>query len=163
MFSSTTFFSPLGELLLISSDSALVAAFFTDTPHPKWTPNMHTNRANHPILAQTITELEEYFAGTRQHFTVPYQPSGTEFQTRAWQSLLQIPFGSTRSYLDQATSINKPKAVRAIGKANGANPLIIIVPCHRVVGKNGTMTGYGGKVWRKEWLLNHEASLLAKH
>nr|MBP7057056.1 methylated-DNA--[protein]-cysteine S-methyltransferase [Candidatus Gracilibacteria bacterium] len=85
------------------------------------------------------------------------------FQTRAWQSLLQIPFGSTRSYLDQATSINKPKAVRAIGKANGANPLIIIVPCHRVVGKNGTMTGYGGKVWRKEWLLNHEASLLAKH
>ncbi|RME78809.1 MAG: methylated-DNA--[protein]-cysteine S-methyltransferase, partial [Chloroflexi bacterium] len=109
-----------------------------------------------PLLQECIRQLEEYFAGQRQEFSLPLAPQGTAFQQQVWQYLLTIPFGKTVSYGDVARGIGSEKAVRAVGAANGRNPIPIIIPCHRVVGSNGTLTGYGGGLWRKKWLLEHE-------
>lgn len=110
--------------------------------------NEHTRQAKH--------QLEEYFAGTRQHFTVALQTPGTAFQTQVWEVLKQIPYGETTSYQAQAERIGNPKAVRAVASANGCNRVAIMLPCHRVIGKNGMLTGYGGGLERKHWLLEHE-------
>ncbi|KAG1665728.1 Methylated-DNA--protein-cysteine methyltransferase, constitutive [Nymphon striatum] len=110
------------------------------------------------LLDQLKRELKEYFAGERQKFNVPLDYKGTEFQELSWNALLNIPYGETRSYQDQAIAIKKPKAVRAVAGANHRNKLSILIPCHRVIGKNGAMTGYGGKIWRKEFLLNLESN-----
>jgi methylated-DNA-[protein]-cysteine S-methyltransferase len=112
-----------------------------------------------PVLLQLRTELDEYFAGTRKSFNVKLAPEGTEFQRAAWTALTKIPFGQTRSYGEQAASIGNPKAVRAIGAANGKNPIAIVVPCHRVIGANGTLTGYAGGLDKKEFLLKLEGIL----
>jgi methylated-DNA-[protein]-cysteine S-methyltransferase len=106
-------------------------------------------------------QLEQYFAGTRRDFDLPLAPVGTEFQLAAWAALQAIPFGQTRSYQQQAQAIGRPKAMRAIGAANGKNPLPIVVPCHRVIGKDGSLVGFGGGLSCKQWLLAHEASVLA--
>lgn len=103
-------------------------------------------------------ELVSYFAGTLQEFTVQVELVGSPFQKSVWEALLAIPYGETRSYGDQATSLGKLKAVRAVGHANGQNPISIVVPCHRVVGSDGSLTGYGGGLWRKQWLLRHEGA-----
>ncbi len=111
------------------------------------------------LFNQLKIELEEYFAGSRQTFDVPLDFKGTDFQQQSWSALLKIPYGETRSYQDQANAINNPKAVRAVAGANHSNKLSILIPCHRVIGKDGSLTGYGGKLWRKEFLLKLEDAL----
>lgn len=110
------------------------------------------------ILTNTLQQLSEYFAKTRRHFSLPLAPEGSPFQQQVWQSLSKIDYGDTCSYADIANAIANPKAVRAVGAANGRNPLSIVIPCHRVVGQNGSMTGYAGGLTRKVWLLRHEKS-----
>ena len=113
-----------------------------------------------PIVEETIRQLSAYFEGTRRDFDLPISPQGTEFQRLVWQHLLDIPYGQIISYQDLAKDIGKPEAIRAVGAANGQNPISVIVPCHRVLGSDGSLTGYGGGLWRKEWLLKHEGALL---
>ncbi|MEW7289327.1 methylated-DNA--[protein]-cysteine S-methyltransferase [Aquimarina sp. 2304DJ70-9] len=110
----------------------------------------------HPYLQETITQLKEYFDGQRTVFDLKLNPSGTEFQKKVWEELLKIPFGKTATYLDMAKRLGDPKCIRAAASANGKNPLWIIVPCHRVIGSDGSLTGYAGGLWRKKWLLDHE-------
>jgi AraC family transcriptional regulator of adaptative response/methylated-DNA-[protein]-cysteine methyltransferase len=116
----------------------------------------------HPVLAQIARELAEYFAGTRMQFATKVVLTGSAFQATVWQALQAIPAGATNSYGELAASIGKPAAVRAVGRANGDNRLSIIVPCHRVIGADGALTGYGGGLWRKQKLLDHEREAAAR-
>lgn len=109
-----------------------------------------------PEFAQAIEQLEEYFAGERTEFDLKLNPLGTEFQKRVWQALKDIPYGKTITYLDLSKTLGDPLAIRAVAAANGKNPLWILIPCHRVIGSNGKLTGYAGGLWRKKWLLEHE-------
>jgi methylated-DNA-[protein]-cysteine S-methyltransferase len=109
-----------------------------------------------PVMSACLAQFEAYFRGDRREFSLKLEPAGTDFQKAVWRQLLTIPYGQTMSYLDIARQVSNEKAVRAVGAANGQNPIAIIVPCHRVVGSNGQLTGYGGGLWRKAWLLNHE-------
>lgn len=108
-------------------------------------------------LQEAVNQLNDYFAGNRKVFDFKINPQGTEFQQRVWQELLNIPFGKTMSYLDLSKKLGDVKAIRAVASANGKNPLWIVVPCHRVIGTNGSLTGYAGGLWRKKWLLEHES------
>lgn len=112
--------------------------------------------ASNRVLEHTQRELDAYFGGSLRSFTVALAPAGTDFQQRVWQQLTRIPYGTTRSYGEQAIQLGSPAATRAVARANGDNPIAIIVPCHRVIGANGKLTGYGGGLWRKQWLLDHE-------
>ena len=147
--------SPVGELLLISNGEALSALHMTAG---KYVPAVNADwlRAEQPVLTQTRRELDEYFDGKRHVFSMPLAPSGTAFQKQAWIALTKIPFGEKRTYGQQAAIIGRPKAARAIGAANGKNPIGIIVPCHRVIGADGTLTGYAGGLHNKEFLLKLE-------
>src|SRR5256885_15392195 len=116
-------------------------------------------QAGLPVLQQAIRQLEEFFAGKRKTFDVPLALRGTPFQLEVWSSLLRIPYGATRTYAEIAKSIGRPAATRAVGAANGANPIPIIVPCHRVIGSNGSLTGFGGGIDVKRWLLDFEKNL----
>ncbi len=107
-------------------------------------------------LKDAVTQLQEYFEGVRTDFDLVLNPSGTDFQKKVWAELLTIPFGKTASYLDIAKRLGDPKSIRAAATANGKNPLWIVVPCHRVIGSDGSLTGYAGGLWRKKWLLDHE-------
>lgn len=107
-------------------------------------------------LQQAVIQLREYFTGERQNFQLKLNPEGTEFQKKIWQQLQMIPFGKTTSYLDLSKEFGNTKAIRAVAAANGKNPLWIVVPCHRVIGSDGSLTGYAGGLWRKKWLLEHE-------
>ena len=107
-------------------------------------------------LIEVVTQLQEYFIGKRTKFTFKLNPKGTEFQKKVWQELLQIPYGKTCSYLELSKKLGDVKAIRAVASANGKNPLWIVVPCHRVIGTDGSLTGYAGGLWRKKWLLEHE-------
>lgn len=109
---------------------------------------------------EAAKQLREYFAGKRKDFSLPLELKGTDFQKKVWRALQKIPYGKTVTYSDIAKSIGKPKAVRAVGQAINRNPISIIIPCHRVIGKDGSLTGYAGGLWRKEWLLKHEQRLL---
>lgn len=109
------------------------------------------------ILQEVISQLKEYFEGKRTEFTFKLNPSGTEFQQKVWKGLLEIPFGKTMSYLELSKKLGDVKAIRAVASANGKNPLWIVVPCHRVIGTDGSLTGYAGGLWRKKWLLEHES------
>lgn len=113
---------------------------------------------DHPVTRRLEAELDEYFAGRRREFTVPLDPMGTPFQLSVWAALREIPYGATRSYGEQARAIGRPDAVRAVAHANGDNPIAILVPCHRVIGANGKLTGYGGGLWRKRHLLDLESA-----
>ncbi len=108
------------------------------------------------VLLEAVVQLNEYFAKKRTSFDFKLNPKGTEFQQKVWQSLLEIPFGKTRTYLEQSKVLGDVKAIRAVASANGKNPLWIVVPCHRVIGSDGSLTGYAGGLWRKKWLLEHE-------
>ena len=108
-------------------------------------------------LKECVVQLQEYFRGERKEFDFKINPQGTEFQQKVWQELLNIPFGKTMSYLDLSKKLGDVKAIRAVASANGKNPLWIVVPCHRVIGTNGSLTGYAGGLWRKKWLLEHES------
>ena len=107
-------------------------------------------------LSEAVTQLKEYFAGTRRDFSFKINPQGTGFQKRVWDALLEIPYGTTMSYHALSVKLGDVKAIRAVASANGKNPLWIVVPCHRVIGSDGSLTGYAGKLWRKKWLLEHE-------
>ena len=109
-----------------------------------------------PILERCVEQIDEYFIGKRREFSLNLTPRGTDFQQKVWKQLMKIPYGETVSYKHIATSIGDAKAVGAVGNANGKNRISIIIPCHRIIGSDGTLTGYGGGLWRKEWLLNHE-------
>ncbi|WP_163409341.1 methylated-DNA--[protein]-cysteine S-methyltransferase [Flavobacterium ajazii] len=109
------------------------------------------------ILQEAVSQLNEYFEGKRTDFDLKLNPQGTAFQQKVWKALLEIPYGKTVSYMDQTKKLGDIKAIRAVASANGKNPLWIVVPCHRVIGTNGSLTGYAGEIWRKKWLLEHES------
>lgn len=148
--------SPIGQLTLVASQLGLMAIYMEKHTKPAGDRTQWSKDPTHPILTETKKQLDSYFAGTRREFDLPLDLIGTPFQKAAWQALQKIPYGETRSYAEQATLCGKPKAVRAIGTANGRNPVSIIVPCHRVIGKNGSLTGYGGGIDRKRFLLELE-------
>ena len=108
------------------------------------------------VLQESVSQLNDYFDGKRNDFTFKLNPKGTDFQQKVWKALLEIPYGKTRTYLEQSKILGDVKAIRAVASANGKNPLWIVVPCHRVIGTDGSLTGYAGGLWRKKWLLEHE-------
>ncbi|WP_282338319.1 methylated-DNA--[protein]-cysteine S-methyltransferase [Pseudomonas sp. PS02288] len=149
--------SPLGRLLLVGSDAGLNLVHMDEQTHlPPQTSWTQAERQ----LDEACRQLDEYFGGRRRRFDLPLAPRGTTFQRAVWQALLEIPFGETRSYRQQAERIGRPSAVRAVGTANGANPLAVIVPCHRVIGSDGSLTGYASGLARKALLLELEGASL---
>lgn len=149
--------TPVGELTLIASNKGLSAILWENEGSQRVPLKPISRDDQHPILCETERQLREYFAGERQHFDLPYDTVGTEFQKKVWQALITIPFGETRSYRQIAEQIGNPKAVRAVGAANGKNPLSIVAPCHRVIGSNGKLTGFAGGLTVKAFLLELEA------
>ncbi len=161
------FATPLGTMMAATTDKGICLLEFTDRKaletelkQLQKLLNAIILPGNHPILHQLQQELDAYFAGTRKDFEVPLHAPGTPFQQQVWQALQTIPYGETRSYKKQAQVIEQPQAVRAVARANGANRISILIPCHRVIGEDGNLTGYGGGIWRKQWLLNHERQFL---
>ncbi|HJU67340.1 MAG TPA: methylated-DNA--[protein]-cysteine S-methyltransferase [Gemmatimonadaceae bacterium] len=145
--------SPIGMLTLTSNGSALTQMLLA---REEEIDAESVPAEVDPILVETREQLDAYFDMRLTHFDLPLEPRGTDFQRRVWDSLKTIPFGETISYAELARRIDNPKAVRAVGAANGRNPLMIIVPCHRVIGADGSLTGFGGGIERKRWLLDHE-------
>jgi methylated-DNA-[protein]-cysteine S-methyltransferase len=158
----TTIPSPVDELLVAASDQGLTTLLFEVWGHgpgelerTAWEPDDGTGRAGE-ILADARRQLAEYFDHQRTSFDLPLDMQGTAFQLQVWQQLTRIPYGSTTSYGEIARRLGTPNGSRAVGAANGRNPVAIVVPCHRVIGANGDLTGFGGGMARKEWLLRHE-------
>lgn len=159
--------SPVGDLILTASETGLTGVYFPTSrhgpppvqPHPV-TPSADGAGGTAEVLDRVEEQLREYFGGSRTSFELPLEPTGTEFQLRVWELLRRIPYGVTTSYGDLARRLGDPHKSRAVGAANGANPIPIIVPCHRVVGSRGELTGFGGGLERKRWLLEHEGALM---
>ncbi len=149
--------SPVGALSLVATDQALVALVWRTTGHARVPFESAVEDAKHPVLRETARQLREYFAGKRRQFELPLEFRGTDFQRRAWAALLTIPYGETRTYGQMAEQIGNANAVRAVGAANGRNPISIIAPCHRVIGMSGDLTGFGGGLDAKAFLLSLEA------
>jgi methylated-DNA-[protein]-cysteine S-methyltransferase len=158
MMYATIINSPVGDLRLVANDTHVIAIDWSIKKQRAYT-DARENDA-HPVLKHAARELAEYFAGKRTSFTVPVAFTGTPFQNKVWQALARIPFGQTRSYADIARAVGNVNAVRAVGMANSKNPVPIIVPCHRVIGKDGTLTGFAGGLDRKEELLRHEGLMV---
>jgi methylated-DNA-[protein]-cysteine S-methyltransferase len=153
--------SPIGDLSLVSDGESLSGLFMSDH---KGGPRLESGWQHGETRFDALcAQLTAYFAGDLREFDVPLAPHGTDFQMKVWQELRRIPFGETISYGELARRIGQPTASRAVGAANGQNPISIIVPCHRVIGANGTLTGYGGGIERKKWLLEHEAAAMRSH
>lgn len=150
---STTLPSPVGTLTLIASDAGLVAVLWPDDRPGRVRLGEAIDTPEHPVLTAAATQLTGYFAGTRTRFDLPLDPRGTPFQRAVWAALDTIPFGETRSYAAIAAQIGRPTAARAVGAANGRNPISIVTPCHRVVGAGGALTGFAGGLAAKELLL----------
>jgi len=146
--------SPIGELLL-TGDGEAVTGIWMPSHRSEWK-RTQTLQRDDAALAAARTQLSEYFAGERTVFDLPLAPEGTGFQRKVWAALCEIPYGETISYGELARRIGQPTAARAVGLANGSNPLPIVVPCHRVIGADGSLTGFGGGIERKRWLLAHE-------
>jgi len=153
--------SPIGPLTLTSNGSSLTGVYFEGRGGPAG-PDSDWERTDSRLRAAT-EQLEQYFAGERSIFQLPLSPEGTPFQRKVWDALVRIPFATTLSYGELACRIGLPGAARAVGQANGSNPLAVIVPCHRVIGSNGRLTGYGGGKERKRWLLNFERRVSHRH
>jgi len=145
--------SPIGTLEIKGNENGLMSLLFMDEP-------FEATIKIPELLKETFYQLDEYFTGIRREFGLKLNPEGTEFQKRVWKELIEIPFGKTCSYLDVSVKLGDENATRAVGNANGKNPIAIIVPCHRVIGSTGKLTGYSGGVWRKEWLLKHETEVI---
>lgn len=141
--------SPIGLIEIKGTENAVTEIRFTDE-------KMEVAESNFPVLQKSREQLDAYFSGRLKEFNVPLKFEGTDFQKQVWQELMQIPFGETATYGEIAKKIKRAKAVRAVGGANHNNPISIIIPCHRVIGSNGKLVGYGGGLWRKQWLLEHE-------
>ncbi len=148
------FETPLGDMIAIGDETSLYFLGFQDGA--SWE-RMATIPGSTPPIQQVKTELHEYFQGRRREFETPLSPLGTPFQKTVWDHLRKIPFGQTRSYAALAQSIQKPTAFRAAAQANGANPIVILIPCHRVINSDGKLGGYSSGLQRKEWLLKHES------
>ena len=146
--------SPLGKILLEAQNNRLTGCRFL------FSPNISLSDSDNPLLRRAQKELEEYFAGSRKNFDLPLAPIGTPFQQKVWQALQQIPYGQTQSYKDIAKKINNAKAYRAVGMANNKNPLVILIPCHRVIGCNGKLVGFAGGLGLKQKLLDLEQNNL---
>src|SRR5215469_7166921 len=158
---STTIRSPVGALTLIASNDGLAAILWENDKPGRVPLNVVGEDAAHPILRETERQLADYFAGRRRAFDIPLDFAGTEFQKAVWGALLTIPFGETRSYAQIARQIGHPTAVRAVGAANGRNPISIVTPCHRVIGSSGKLTGFAGGLDAKAFLLNLEGAAVA--
>jgi methylated-DNA-[protein]-cysteine S-methyltransferase len=150
--------SPIGPLLLVSDGVSLTGVTMDPNDKPPAGLGEWREDASAGPLPEAVRQLNEYFAGSRREFDLPLRFVGTAFQQTVWRALMDIPYGMTVSYGEQATRIGNPKASRAVGLANGRNPLPIVVPCHRVIGADGSLTGFGGGLPRKRWLLAHEGS-----
>lgn len=148
--------SPVGALKLVASDRGLAAILWPDDDPQRVRLGEPAEAREHPVLLETERQLGEYFAGARKAFSLPLDFAGTEFQRSVWAALLTIPYGETRSYGQIARQIGRPKAVRAVGAANGRNPLSIVAPCHRVIGASGELTGFAGGLATKRFLLELE-------
>lgn len=147
--------SPIGLLEIRAEDNQLLALTFLDEEHESKTTAT-------PFTQELKKQLEEYFSGLRKDFDLPLAPRGTDFQVRVWQLLQRIPMGQTSSYLEMARQLGDEKVIRAAASANGKNPIAILIPCHRVIGSDGSLTGYAGGLWRKKWLLEHEQKVVGR-
>jgi methylated-DNA-[protein]-cysteine S-methyltransferase len=150
--------SPLGILEISSDEDAITNLVFREATK-KVSPPINETNENSKIIEECMRQLNDYFEGKRKDFDIKTNPKGTNFQKIVWENLQNIAFGKTLSYLELSRKIGNEKAIRAVGTANGNNPIGIIIPCHRVIGTDGSLVGYAGDLWRKEWLLRHEGSL----
>lgn len=142
------FRSPIGLMEIAATSTAVTALNFAT--------KRRRQAVTHPLVTEAARQLAEYFDGTRQNFDLELAPAGTDFQKRVWRQLQTVRYGRLASYQDIAKGVGRPAAVRAVGAANARNPIAIIIPCHRIIGKNGRLVGYTSGLWRKEWLLKHE-------
>ena len=157
--STSVYASPLGPLTLVASDAGLRAVLWNgDDPARAGLDGLPLARPGRPCARahETARQLDAYFDGSRTSFDLPLDLHGTPFQQQAWRALAEIPFGETRTYAEQAARLGRPNAFRAVGAANGRNPLSIVLPCHRVIGSDGSLTGFAGGLDAKRWLLEHE-------
>ena len=152
-YAATIMPSPTGNLTLLATDAGLAAVLWNDSDRLQARYAPRDEAPDHPVIAATVEQLDAYFAGTQTSFDLPLDPVGTAFQRAVWAALLTIPYGETRSYADIARAIGRPTATRAVGAANGRNPISIVTPCHRVIGASGALTGFGGGLANKELLL----------
>lgn len=143
--------SPIGLIEISGTEKAIVSVRFSEERRAE---------SSCPLIKTCIEQLDEYFKGKRTKFNLPLSLAGTPFQNKVWHALAEIPFGKTRNYKEIATAIQQEKACRAVGSANRRNPVCLLIPCHRVIGKDGSLIGYSGGLWRKEWLLKHESGNL---
>lgn len=150
MMLTASFSSPIGYLNIEATDWSVIAIYFTSHPHQE--------QSDHPLILEAKLQLAAYFNGTQLAFKLPIDPPGTAFQRKVWDELTQIPYGQTTTYLQLARLLGDEKKVRAVAGANGANPIALVIPCHRVIAGNGQLTGYAWGLDRKEWLLQHEQS-----
>jgi methylated-DNA-[protein]-cysteine S-methyltransferase len=157
-FYTTYYSSPIGLLQIKADEEAVNTILFVNADKGNQSDEIlwQSNAPKNIIVERCIQQLNEYFEGKRTAFDFPVKQQGTNFQLKVWNTLLDIPYGKTISYLQLSQQIGNAKAVRAVGTTNGKNQLCIVVPCHRVIGANGSLTGYSGELWRKKWLLNHE-------
>ena len=160
-YSYMTMRSPVGRLTLVATQRGLAAILWENERAGRVNVDLEHEDRRHPVLLETERQLKEYFAGQRTSFTLALDVAGTDFQRKVWQALLTIPFGETRSYAEIARQIGRPKAMRAVGAANGRNPLSIVAPCHRVIGTNGRLTGFAGGLDTKAFLLELEGAPLS--
>ena len=146
----TTYYkTPIGTAKIIGNKNGIQAVYVLDE-------DIETSSEVPECLQDCVKQLEDYFKGKRNSFDLKLNPKGTVFQKKVWDELLNIPFNTTRTYLEQSKALGDVKAIRAVASANGKNPIWIIIPCHRVIGSDGSFTGYAGGIWRKKWLLAHE-------
>ena len=149
--------SPIGTIEITGNEEGIISVYFIDEDVK---PDRFLKPVRFDVLKDSVTQLDEYFNSTRKQFDLKLNPEGTEFRRKVWDKLVKIPYGKTKSYLDIAKQMGDANANRAVGNANAKNPISIIVPCHRVIGNSGDLVGYSGGMWRKEWLLNHENSVV---
>ncbi len=141
--------TPIGTAKIVGDENGIISVSIIDE-------EIETSEEISTSLQECVQQLDAYFKGTRKQFKLKLNPQGTEFQKRVWKELLKVPYGKTRSYLEQTKKIGDVKAIRAVAAANGKNPIWIIIPCHRIIGSDGSLTGFAGGLWRKKWLLEHE-------
>lgn len=141
--------TPIGTAKISGDENGICSIIVIDEA-------IETSSNIHETLKDCVQQLDEYFKGERTQFQLKLNPQGTDFQKRVWHELVKVPYGKTRTYLEQSKILGDTKAIRAVASANGKNPIWIVIPCHRIIGSNGDLTGYAGGLWRKKWLLEHE-------
>lgn len=150
-FNQTAYYkTPIGTAKIVGDNNGIISITVLDY-------TIETSKKIPKYLQNCVQQLEEYFNGNRTEFNLKLNPQGTDFQKRVWEELLNVSHGKTRSYLEQSKKLGNVKAIRAVASANGKNPIWIVIPCHRIIGSDGSLTGYAGGLWRKKWLLEHES------